>query len=222
LAEEVAAAEKSFEMTLMPRTEADEDSPQQLLEGIHANWRAHGEVSVDKYRQLAARPESARFLPLARRYFSNLLWKAKWFPSTTDPVAHTDAWRALADTPAAVSSNNCAILCFPYQGRSPRELGFDSNLTANGPPAENWGMIATATVHLPPGKWRIQIEADGGVRALVNGKPLINSWKADSTGIHTGEFQQEQTGDVNFTAEHFVAKPCESFEFLLIPILDGK
>ena len=60
------------------------------------------------------------------------------------------------------------------------------------------------------------------MRVRVDDATVVESWTPDSTGIHSEVYDQRQTGPVKFTVEQFVTKPCDSFEFLLSPILDSK
>jgi len=190
-----------------------------LLNTIHDQWDGGNPAgAVDAWRELAALPTAADFLPLAAAYLSRANWTAAWFSSTVDPQKDIEAWRALATAPEAVAVN-VKTLCFPYLRRSPKELILNSELSARGPDANHFGMIARARVKLPAGKWRFRVLGEGGVRVMVNGSTVIEHWDASAPAEKTADYEQGAPAAVDIVVEHFVTDGAAGFEFLLEPVV---
>jgi WD40 repeat protein/serine/threonine protein kinase len=188
-----------------------------LLNTIHDRWDgADLAGAVDAWRELAAIPSAAEFLPLAATYLSRARWNATWFPSTADPQGDLEAWRALAAGPDAVTVN-VKSLCFPYLHRSPKELLLSSELSDRGPEGTNFGMIARTRLKLTAGKWRFRVEGGGGVRVLVDGRTVIEDWNADAPLERTAVHEQAVAGDAEIVVEHFVKDGVGEFQFLMEP-----
>jgi len=163
-------------------------------------------------------PKAAEeLLPLAATYLSRANWTAAWFPSTVDPEQDLEAWRALATGPGAVTVN-VKSLSFPYLHRGPTALALGSELSARGPGANHFGMIARARVKLAAGKWRFRIRGEGGVRVMVDGKAVIEDWAADAPGTEAADDERSMEGEAEIVVEHFVKEGTAEFRFLLEPV----
>jgi hypothetical protein len=148
---------------------------------------------------------------------SRARWSVSWFASRTDPLGDLTAWRALAHEPEAVSTTVRALM-LPYQGGGPKALNLNPELTERGPGADHYGMIATAKINLPAGRWRFHVSGGGGVRVLADGKPVLENWTADAPTEKFGDFETKSAGEVELTVEHFVVTPIPGFQFLIEPV----
>ena len=189
-----------------------------LLDEVRSNCAAgRVESALAAYRSLSTTPGSAMRLPLAQRYLSRARWNVTWFPYTVDPEKDLQGWRDQHD--AAFSINARAFdLSFPYQGRAPRDLPKDPDALDDGPARAPFGMIAKTQIQLAPGKWRFQIHADGGVRLMVNGKPVIERWQSGGFGLSEGDYEQPALDDVTLEVENFVPSTSSGFDLVLVPV----
>ncbi len=69
--------------------------------------------------------------------------------------------------------------------------------------ADHFGMIATTTIPLTKGRWRITTLSDDGVRVLADGKPVIENWTWHAPTTDNGILTLDADREVAFTVEHF-------------------
>lgn len=108
-------------------------------------------------------------------------WKATFFKNSADPRTDESAWRAAATAAEAVTVTLPAIdLPFGYNGpaRTVRLLSPDAAkpLTDAKFKPNQFGVVASATIHLPAGQWKLVVESDDGVRLTADGKTVIENW----------------------------------------------
>lgn len=108
-------------------------------------------------------------------------WTARFFKNVTDPRTDEPAWRAAATAAEAVSVTLPAIdLPFGYNGpaRTVRLLDPEAAKPLADAKFKNnqFGLVATATIHLPAGDWKLVVESDDGVRLAADGKTVIENW----------------------------------------------
>ena len=113
---------------------------------------------------------------------------------------------------------NVKSLCFPYLHRSPKALLLSSELSARGPEANHFGMIARARVKMPVGKWRLRILGGGGVRVMVDGKTVIEDWTVSAPGTEAADYERSAEGEAEIVVEHFVKDGIAEFQFLMEPV----
>ncbi len=134
-----------------------------------------------------------------------------------DPQKDLAAWRSLATASGAITLN-VKTLSFPYLHRSPRELLLNPELSARGPDAGHFGMIAHAHLNLPVGKWRFRVSGGGGVRVIVDGRTILENWSPEGDSEKVAEHQQLFAVEAEIVVEHFVADGVAGFQLLLEPI----
>lgn len=117
-------------------------------------------------------------------------WDVRCFRSTVDPREDLAGWRAAADS-GIRDTAHALRLRFGHGGpTSIRGQGFNLDEVAGDPPgADHFGTIATTTLRLPPGRWRITTLSDDGVRVIVNDQTLIENWTWHGPTRDTGEFE---------------------------------
>ena len=190
----------------------------ELLATIHDSWEGgQPEAAVRAYRELVHLTSAATLLPYAHSYFSRARWSVKWFASRTDPLGDLSAWRALAHESDAAGANVRA-LSFPYQNSGPKVLLLNSDLNEHGPGGDHFGMIATARVNMPVGRWRLHASGAGGVRVLADGKIVFENWTNDAPTEKSADFATKAAGEMEITVEHFVTAPIPGFQFLIEPL----
>ncbi|MCC6660246.1 MAG: right-handed parallel beta-helix repeat-containing protein [Phycisphaerales bacterium] len=97
------------------------------------------------------------------------------------------AWRALATGPGAVHTR-LPGLNFSFGGRGPSGVIDDPAVKAARFGGDYFGVIATASVSLPPGRWRVITRSDDGIRIFVNGTPVIDNWTWHGPAENRAEF----------------------------------
>ncbi len=147
-------------------------------------------------------------------------WKATFFPWTVDPREDLEGWRAEAES-AAARSAEVDSLSFSYGSGGPRNQNISEAITQAGPGPDHFGMIATAKLRLPAGKWRVRTLSDDGVRVLVDGEPVIENWTWHGPTPNTGEFEVAEERLAQITVEHFEIDGHAVLEFGLEPVTDG-
>lgn len=150
--------------------------------------------------------------------FVNTSWDAVAFAYTVDPREDLDAWRAEAagGTRARISNLN-----FPFGSRGPAsirafgQLGFDEAVR------DRFGIIATTTITLPAGQWRVRTRSDDGVRVMVDGASVIENWTHHGATWDEGEFTLEQEQRVPIVVEYFELDGASVLEFQIEPVTGG-
>lgn len=64
-------------------------------------------------------------------------------------------------------------------------------------------MIATSKLKLTKGRWKLKVDADDGVRVLVNGQVAIEKWSYPHLGTNVTAFEAKEDAEVDFVVEHF-------------------
>lgn len=157
----------------------------------------------------AAYPVSGQFI--------NAQWDARFFAWTDDPREHADAWTRMAQEKSTAVQLDHLRLVYGWGG--PSSLKINEALTAAGIGNDRFGMIATTSIPLGPGVWRISTLSDDGVRVTVDGDRIIDNW------THHGPTRDSATflvasGEkpVSITLEHFEIDGYSVLEFELEPV----
>jgi parallel beta-helix repeat protein len=118
-------------------------------------------------------------------------WKVRWWPWTKDPREDAAAFSALVAT-APKASVETDALDYAWGGGAPHP----------GVPADRFVTVATTTLTLPAGRWRLRTVSDDGIRVKVDGKTVLEDWtwhapKEDSAEVDLA------AGPHEVTVEHF-------------------
>jgi|GEM_PF-291904 len=176
------------------------------------------EDAITLYRDLRARTRIDAILESAHAVFARSLWKTVWFKSSVDPVGRLGEWRALARGPAAAEAEVPAI-AFHFDDSSPGQLGLSNALNERDPGRENFGMIATTRLRLPPGQWRFTVRSDDGCRVLVNGKELMHKWYGHYPESIAAIHKQLESSEAEVVVEYFQYARGASIALTLEPLL---
>ena len=142
------------------------------------------------------------------------LWRAAFFPWTaeSDPVRALEVWRGQAvGMQAVLVPMNKLDLDFVGDGPTSRI----PELHRSGLGADMFGMIATSTMNLTRGRWKITVDADDGVRVIMDGKVVIEEWNYPRRELTTASWEQPNDGDVEVTVEYFENSGWAQLKFKL-------
>lgn len=134
----------------------------------------------------------------------NTTWNVRLWSWKANPMTDLAAWRAEADGDSVIHTTLDGIDLF-YQGRGPVDMGEITPEAADnaGVTADHFGTIATTTVHLDAGKWRIRTLSDDGIRLFVDGEKKIERWNIHGPTPDETVITLDKPKDVNLKVEHF-------------------
>jgi parallel beta-helix repeat protein len=94
-------------------------------------------------------------------------WQVRWFKwdAEHDPRSKPEKWKELLEGDALSSATVPAI-----------DYYWGSSSPADKVPADRFATVATATLPLPAGKWRVRTISDDGVRVWLDGQRVIDNW----------------------------------------------
>ncbi|MHC4946658.1 MAG: right-handed parallel beta-helix repeat-containing protein [Planctomycetota bacterium] len=123
-------------------------------------------------------------------------WRVRLFAWTTDPRHDADAWRR--EAAGGVTSTRPA-LDLDFGGAGPDDVtGADAGL-----PADRFGTIATTSLPLPAGRWRLRTESDDGLRVWADGVLVIDDWTRHPPTRHEHVLEIAEPRVVDLRVEHF-------------------
>jgi hypothetical protein len=70
----------------------------------------------------------------------------------------------------------------------------------------NWSGRWAGSFHLAAGTYRVTARVDDGVRVLIDGTPVIESWIIQAVTTYQRDVQIQTTGYHNFVVEYFQAE----------------
>jgi WD40 repeat protein len=130
-------------------------------------------------------------------------WRSTFFAWTTatDPIKAPDQWKILATDLGSVGIG-LDTLDIDFVDKGPVDIFPElSHLAGIG--AENFGMIATSNMKLGKGRWKITVDADDGVRVLMNSKVVIEEWSYPRREQSAAIWEQPIDGEVAVRVEYF-------------------
>ncbi len=170
--------------------------------GAGAPWRVtftHPSMGVMSVNAKVTAPGMADPFRVSTTLISTL-WSATFFATDKDPREDLAAYRSAAAGPGA-SRTELNVLDLAYgHGGPTNALKLDN---AGALKADHFGMIATTTIPLTKGRWRITTLSDDGVRVLADGKPVIENWTWHAPTTDNGILTLDADREVAFTVEHF-------------------
>ena len=153
--------------------------------------------------QLRVVPEGADPMVVEGR-FPQTRWEITSFATSADPREDPGAW--VRDRLAARLRWTAPELDLVYAMGGPTDLApADADIEDGGPlpGRERFGTIARASLRLPPGRYRLRILSDDGVRATLDGRRIIDNWTWHPPTEDTAEFEIIETRTVELVIEHF-------------------
>jgi nitrous oxidase accessory protein NosD len=137
-------------------------------------------------------------------------WSIRAFPwpaagkdqDKVDPRTDLAAWRALSTGPTVLIAEHQS-LDLPFAHRGPNAIKWDKVTQDAKMIAERFGIIATTTLTLPVGRWRIKTLSDDGIRVLANGKPIIERWNWHGPTPDEAILDITDSAPTTFVVEYF-------------------
>jgi hypothetical protein len=133
---------------------------------------------------------------------SYIAWEATTFRWTTDPREDVEAWREEARRGGINFNSKHLDLRFGHGG--PSDIDWNGQVTASQLPPDQFGTIATATVTIPEGSWRLKTLSDDGIRVWMDDELVIDDWTHHGPTRRDHEFTVDEVRrDIEFRVEHF-------------------
>ncbi len=152
----------------------------------------------------------------------NASWDAVFFKwagpeGEREPPADLESWRALAQSAGAVKARLGALnLLYGYGG--PSQVVDDAAVKAAGFGGDYFGMIATTSLPLKAGTWRIRTRSDDGIRVIVDGATVLEDWTHHGPTPRDAELKIDADRTVTITVEHFEIFGYSTLEFSIEPV----
>lgn len=150
-------------------------------------------------------------------------WSARFFAWSIDPREDLEGWRAEA---AKVTATEIPSLDLRYAHEGPSQLA--ARMIAEAPasaslqalrdarlPRDRFGMVATTTLRFPPGRWRVRVLSDDGVRLRADGHTIIERWDWHGPTEDVAEIRTDETREIELVLEHF---ELEGFAVLTLAV----
>lgn len=126
-------------------------------------------------------------------------WTVRTFASPCDPREDVDRWRAGSEQPGTHS-----LTCDPLDLR----FGSGGMTEARGLPVvlprDHFGCIATRTLTIPEGRWRVNTNSDDGIRVWMNDQLIIDDWTWHAPKKQSYDFEvTDDSRESVFRVEYF-------------------
>lgn len=144
-------------------------------------------------------------------------WTVRFFPWSVDPRESIEGWRAESYGPHSRSVTVDGVR-LAYRHGGPRDLGLGAEFGDADIGKDRFGTIATTSMPLKSGVWRVRTLSDDGVRVLVDGEAVIENWTWHAPTRDTGEFRLDRDRTVQITVEHFELDGFAVLEFEIEPV----
>lgn len=134
-------------------------------------------------------------------------WDVKFYKWTVadDPRDKPDRWKAIIEGT-------------PIDQRKVTSIDFKWGSGALGPglPADYFGTVATTTMKLPAGKYKVATVSDDGIRVWVDGKLVVDDWTWHPPKENDAEVSLAE-GEHKIRIEHFEIDGMAQLQFSLEP-----
>jgi parallel beta-helix repeat protein len=147
-------------------------------------------------------------------------WDIKVFAYKSDPRKALPSWHKEAAEHVAFKSSR---LDLRYGGGGPSEIkGIDKAVVEAKLPRDYFGTMASTTLTIPAGKWRVRTTSDDGVRVWVDGMVEINNWTWHGPAVDESEFTMDEARTVEIRVEHFELDGYAILSLELLPVVEEK
>jgi hypothetical protein len=129
-------------------------------------------------------------------------WATKFFEIEGDGVPDADSF---AKGAASQSRDIVLIeLDLDMRGRAPKDVVKSPDAGSIAVGADRFGISSGATMRFMPGRYRICVLADDGVRVKLDGKPVIDRWQAGgAASVETHELEVAEMREIPIAIEYF-------------------
>lgn len=160
-----------------------------------------GEAFTDRFGRPVARGTAT---PFRFRHDEQALdWWVRWYEyaADQDPLDHYEAFRDLKKGKAGYEMET-DTLAFVWWNSPGAQIA-----------ADRFATFAEAEVTLPPGRYRLEVTSDDGVRLYIDGERLIDHWDVHTPAVD--ERTLRLGGPHRFEIEHFDAGGLATLEVRL-------
>lgn len=135
-------------------------------------------------------------------------WDVRAFAwdDSCDPRKDLAAWRARGNGGEGVLRARTGTLNFPFGHGGPSGSHYAKVDHGVDLPRERFGIIATAKMRLPAGRWRFTTLSDDGVRVMVDGRVVLENWTWHGPTQDSGVWEQPAEAadrEIEVVVEHF-------------------
>jgi hypothetical protein len=81
-------------------------------------------------------------------------------------------------------------------------------------------MIATTSLRLPAGRWKIRTLSDDGIRVTADAKPIIDNWTWHGPTVNEGMLELDRERTVELAVEYFEIDGYAVLELTLERVAD--
>jgi tetratricopeptide (TPR) repeat protein len=150
------------------------DTPSPVAEGALEGLRALDDPAPGLYRLALELPRREAGSPAAPTYLLFCDWEVSFYPlpnSRPDPYV----WNAITGRPAAWRGTARTLALTGSAADNP---------AATGGHLADFGLVATATLPLPAGTYRLGVTSDDGVRVWVDDRLVVDAWETGPAANH--------------------------------------
>lgn len=134
----------------------------------------------------------------------NTTWNVQLWSYEHDPLTDYPAWRAEADK-QNILRLTLPALDFNFQSRSPADLSMITNEQAAnaGITHDRFATLASTTIPLTAGRWRIRTLSDDGIRVRADGTTIIERWTIHGPTPDEAIVTLKKDRELTLEVEHF-------------------
>jgi hypothetical protein len=155
--------------------------------------------TVTPYELVVQVPSKAKLT--AKDLLVDCQWKIGVFAYTADPREKLDDWHAEAKSAKFFSAPRLKLV---YGNGGPSELkDAPAEIVDAKLPKDHFGTLASTSVKLPKGRWRITTNSDDGVRVWIDDKLAIDDWTWHVPTRDTAELDSDGEKPTSLRVEHF-------------------
>jgi len=185
-----------------PATVTASKDPEEEQLALHFEFI--GDSVTTRFGKSIPRGETVAFQ--FERYTKQLDWWVRWceYDETTDPLQHYEQFRKLKQAKAGREVRTTDLAYRWYQG------------PGGGIDADRFCTFAETTFTIDPGRYRIELTSDDGVRLYLDGKRIIDQWEVRVPA--TDVVEVEMGGRHTLELEHFEAGGLATLSFRMMPV----
>ena len=129
-------------------------------------------------------------------------WATRFFEVEGDGAPGGDAF---AKGVASQARETVLIeLDLDMRGRAPKDVVKSADAGSIAVGADRFGISSSATMRFMPGRYRIRVLADDGVRVKLDGKAVIDRWRVGgAASVETHELEVAEMREIPMVVEYF-------------------
>ncbi|MBI1302279.1 MAG: hypothetical protein GC172_00550 [Phycisphaera sp.] len=147
-----------------------------------------------------------RKLAKARGLLAPGQWTTKVFPldgGAAPLAAVPDREAFLARAAEEQRELELRELSFDFRGRAPREVIDHQDAALLAAEGSRFGLVSRSPFRFPPGRYRVLVESDDGIRVRIDGETVIERWDIHAPTIDRHEFEVAEMRELAFEVEYF-------------------